>query len=130
MANLLAWARHRLGAPDGETLFDAAAPATGPAWGDLSDPVMGGVSESSFALDRAGGEGGAPTAVFSGVVSTANNGGFASVRTRNFDPPLDLSHAAGITLRLRGDGQRYKFFIRTARGGPCRACRCDRDRDG
>lgn len=43
-------------------------------WGPLDDVVMGGVSESSFARMQSGSE-----AVFSGRVSSANNGGFASV---------------------------------------------------
>jgi hypothetical protein len=50
--------------------------------------------------------------VFKGVVSTANSGGFASVRTRNFQPPLNLSQFRGLSLRLQGDGNRYKFLIR------------------
>lgn len=75
-------------------------------WGALDDVVMGGVSEST--VEQIEG-----AAVFSGRVSTANSGGFASVRTRNFEPPLDLSGRMGIELRVKGDGQRYKFFVRT-----------------
>lgn len=75
-------------------------------WGALDDVVMGGVSQSGIELGAAG-------LVFSGTVSTANSGGFASVRTRNFDPAIDLSHFTGITLRLQGDGKRYKFMLRT-----------------
>lgn len=41
------------------------------------------------------GEGGGPCGVFAGSVTTANNGGFASVRTRNLEPPLDLSGGVG-----------------------------------
>ena len=66
---------------------------------------MGGVSESDIRLER-------DRAVFSGNVSTANSGGFASVRTRNFSPPWDLSGYEGIALRVQGDGKRYKFIIR------------------
>ncbi|NJR49444.1 MAG: CIA30 family protein [Leptolyngbyaceae cyanobacterium CSU_1_3] len=74
-------------------------------WGALDDGVMGGVSASSLQLvDGA--------ALFAGNVSTENSGGFASVRTRNFEPAIDLSHATGIELRLKGDGNRYKFLIR------------------
>lgn len=75
-------------------------------WGAIDDVVMGGVSESQMTLENG-------AALFSGVVSTANSGGFASVRTRNFSPPLDLSPYQGVDLRIRGDGQRYKFLIRT-----------------
>jgi hypothetical protein len=66
---------------------------------------MGGVSESAMRLVN-------QTALFAGMVSTANSGGFASVRTRNLTPPLDLSAYAGIDLRVKGDGQRYKFILR------------------
>jgi Complex I intermediate-associated protein 30 (CIA30) len=74
-------------------------------WGALDDVVMGGVSASSFQQVPEG-------ARFTGEVSTANSGGFASVRTRNFEPPLNLLNAAGVILRVKGDGKRYKFLIR------------------
>lgn len=75
-------------------------------WGALDDVVMGGVSESGMKVgDRA--------ALFSGNVSTVNSGGFASVRTRNLDPVLNLAGYTGIQLRVKGDGQRYKFLLRS-----------------
>ena len=67
---------------------------------------MGGVSSSSFQLTE-------NFALFSGNVSTANSGGFASVRTKNFSPALDLSNYTGVKWRVKGDGQRYKVFLRT-----------------
>jgi hypothetical protein len=75
-------------------------------WGALDDVVMGGVSQSSIRLTDG-------VAYFSGVVSTANSGGFASIRTRNLEPLLDLSADDGIELRVKGDGKRYKFMLRT-----------------
>ncbi|XP_058200142.1 protein HIGH CHLOROPHYLL FLUORESCENCE PHENOTYPE 173, chloroplastic isoform X3 [Rhododendron vialii] len=84
------------------------------AWGALDDVVMGGVSESSFQVDPTGGENGGPTGLFKGVVSTANNGGFSSIRTRNFPVPEDLSAYDGLELRLKGDGRRYKLIVRTS----------------
>lgn len=36
-------------------------------WGALDDLVMGGVSESTFQIDRTGGENGAPTGLFKGL---------------------------------------------------------------
>jgi uncharacterized protein YbjT (DUF2867 family) len=51
-------------------------------------------------------------ALFTGNVSTANSGGFASVRTRNFEPAMNLSGYQGIELRVKGDGKRYKFILR------------------
>ena len=85
--------------------FRNATEETRSIWGALDDVVMGGVSASGFYLDN-------QKAVFSGNVSTENNGGFASVRTRNFEPPLNLSGYDGIYLRVKGDGNRYKFFLR------------------
>jgi hypothetical protein len=76
-------------------------------WGALDDVVMGGVSESGIRLIDG-------IAVFSGNVSTNNSGGFASVRTRNFESPINLAGYDGIELRVKGDGQRYKFMLRTS----------------
>jgi Complex I intermediate-associated protein 30 (CIA30) len=75
-------------------------------WGAVDDVVMGGVSESGIRLVTG-------AALFSGNVSIDNSGGFASVRTRNFDPSLNLTNYQGIELRVKGDGQRYKIFVRT-----------------
>ncbi len=95
--------------PVGEKLvFDFKNPSQDlkDLWGAVDDVVMGGVSESSIRLvDN--------TALFTGNVSTANSGGFVSVRTKNFDTPLNLAGYTGVELRVKGDGKRYKFFIRT-----------------
>ncbi|KAF1867211.1 hypothetical protein Lal_00049640 [Lupinus albus] len=85
------------------------------SWGSLDDVVMGGVSESNFQIDPSGGEKGGPTGVFKGVVSTSNNGGFTSIRTKNFSEPEDLSAYDGLEFRLKGDGRRYKLVVRTSR---------------
>ncbi len=88
-------------------IFDFRVPATpvSQIWGALDDVVMGGVSTSALQQDAEG-------ARFTGNVSTANSGGFASVRTRNLTPPLDLSKKLGLELKIKGDGNRYKFLIR------------------
>ena len=91
---------------DFQTLSAADLQAT---WGSLDDVVMGGVSASRFEKDSEG-------ALFTGETLTENSGGFTSVRSRNFTPPLDVGNATGITLRVKGDGQRYKFFIRDQNG--------------
>jgi Complex I intermediate-associated protein 30 (CIA30) len=96
-----------------QALFTSAATPSSPQppmalsqiWGALDDVVMGGVSASRVELTTEG-------ALFTGTVSTANSGGFASIRTRNFDPPLQLSGYQGLELHLKGDGQRYKFLLR------------------
>jgi hypothetical protein len=71
----------------------------------VNDAVMGGLSQSRFAREDAG------VARFSGRVSLANFGGFASVRT----PPRywGSAEATAFVLRVRGDGRDYKFTLRT-----------------
>jgi Complex I intermediate-associated protein 30 (CIA30) len=97
--------------PQAGIIFDfspSASPsanALAQTWGALDDVVMGGTSASSLKLQDG-------LAVFTGIVSTANSGGFASIRTRNFEPPLDLGSYSGLELQVKGDGQRYKFLIR------------------
>ena len=96
-------------------LLGEGAPAGAAArWGALDDVVMGGASESALLRVEGAGEGGArPAYVFGGVLRTENNGGFASVRTRNYEPPLDFGAYDGLALRVRGDGRRYKVQLRT-----------------
>ncbi|MGY6529720.1 MAG: CIA30 family protein [Cyanobacterium sp.] len=93
--------------PEETILFDfhQPTPEIKNLWGAVDDIVMGGVSESDVKI-------GNQNIVFSGMVSTANNGGFASVRTKNFPQPWDLSTYQGIRLKVKGDGKRYKFITR------------------
>ncbi|WP_017302962.1 CIA30 family protein [Spirulina subsalsa] len=104
-----------LGTGNETLLFDFRQPNDDlkASWGAVDDVVMGGVSASGIRClvgEASRSEG---RAIFAGNVSTANSGGFASVRNRNFDPPLDLSHYDGIQLRVKGDGQRYKLILRS-----------------
>ena len=106
--NLVEAAAQHLTTAGEKVVFDFTKPTEDlkETWGAVDDVVMGGVSESTIRLtDNA--------ALFTGNVSTANAGGFASVRTRNFDSAIDLSGYEGVELRVKGDGKRYKFFIRT-----------------
>ncbi len=107
MKNLVAAAKPQLEASNKKILFDFTNSTQDlkETWGALDDVVMGGVSESSIRLTG-------NSALFCGNVSTENSGGFVSVRTRNFDPPMNLLGYAGIELRVKGDGKRYKFFLR------------------
>lgn len=93
-------------------------------WGALDDVVMGGVSASGL---RQQGQ----LASFNGQVSTANSGGFTSIRTRNLEPPLDFNSWTGIQLTVRGDGQRYKFILRDNGGwdAPAYCCSFDTQAD-
>ncbi|WP_083887108.1 CIA30 family protein [Nodosilinea nodulosa] len=84
--------------------FQQLNPAIAALWGSLDDGVMGGVSASQVQWQDG--------LRFVGRVSTANSGGFASIRTRNIDPPLNLSQWQGTVLHAQGDGQRYKWILR------------------
>lgn len=106
--NVVTAAAKYLPAKNEKLIFDFTHPSTElkNIWGALDDVVMGGVSASNIQLIE-------NAALFVGNVSTANSGGFASVRTRNFDPPFNLFGYDGVELRVKGDGQRYKIFLRT-----------------
>jgi hypothetical protein len=88
-------------------LFDLTSATNSPAWQIVNDDVMGGVSTSRFQILTNG-------AVFSGVVSVENNGGFASVRSSPVRQ--NLSGLDAFVVRVRGDGRRYKFTVRTEIG--------------
>ncbi|BAY27021.1 NADH:ubiquinone oxidoreductase complex I intermediate-associated protein 30 [Calothrix sp. NIES-2100] len=106
--NLVEAATNYLNKSNEKLIFDFTSPSDElrNIWGALDDVVMGGVSASNMQfVDN--------TALFAGNVSTANSGGFASVRTKNFDPPFNLLGYEGVELRVRGDGKRYKLFLRT-----------------
>jgi monofunctional biosynthetic peptidoglycan transglycosylase len=73
-------------------------------WPHINDGVMGGVSSGRMVPDDG-------FATFQGAVSFDNNGGFSSVRSQ---PALrDLSEYDGLRVRLRGDGKRYGFRLKT-----------------
>ena len=91
-----------------KTLFDFQAATNSPAWEVVNDDVMGGVSKSRFQVLTNG------CAVFSGTVRLENNGGFASVRSQPVR--ADLTGCDSFLLRVRGDGRRYKFSVRTEAG--------------
>ncbi|KAF9590806.1 hypothetical protein IFM89_038398 [Coptis chinensis] len=115
MQNVINAVKKSVGLQNGKLLFGFQDNlSTDLPWGALDDVVMGGVSESTFQVDPTGSESGGPTGLFKGVVSTANNGGFTSIRTKNFSVPEDLSAYEGIELRVKGDGRRYKLIVRTS----------------
>jgi len=83
-------------------VIDCSTP--GPAWRIVNDGVMGGLSSSSMVIEKGIG-------IFSGKVSLANNGGFASTRT--VPAQYDLGGFIRLLLRVRGDGKRYQVRLRT-----------------
>ena len=73
-------------------------------WRIVNDGVMGGKSSSSLVITDAG------HGQFSGHVSLANNGGFASIQlNRN----IKLSEEKKfIVIRVKGDGKAYEFRLK------------------
>lgn len=65
---------------------------------------MGGVSKGGFTSSEE------ETLLFRGELSLENNGGFASIRTKQ--PELDLSGASAIVVKARGDGRTYWIDLR------------------
>ncbi|MGB7379327.1 MAG: CIA30 family protein [Rivularia sp. (in: cyanobacteria)] len=106
--NLVEAVKKYLPASNEKILFDFNNPSVDVKnlWGAVDDVVMGGVSQSNIKLSSG-------TALFSGNVSTENSGGFASVRTKNFDPSFNLSGYEGVEILVKGDGKRYKCILRT-----------------
>lgn len=91
-----------------KVLFAFQGNTNSAVWQIVNDDVMGGVSTSRFQVLTNG------VAVFSGVVSLEKNGGFASVRSSPVRQ--DLSGTGAFVLRVRGEGRRYKFTVRTETG--------------
>jgi monofunctional biosynthetic peptidoglycan transglycosylase len=73
-------------------------------WPHINDGVMGGISSGEMYIAEG-------YATFQGTVSFDNNGGFSSVRSQAV--VHDLSAYKGLILRVRGDGKRYGFRLKT-----------------
>jgi hypothetical protein len=73
-------------------------------WVVVDDDVMGGLSSSNLSINKRG------NGVFEGIISTANYGGFCSVR-------LDLKKTllkdkTSLRIRIKGDGKEYQLRIK------------------
>jgi NADH dehydrogenase [ubiquinone] 1 alpha subcomplex assembly factor 1 len=86
-------------------IVDFSLPGEEKRWEIVNDVVMGGVSKSQLSItpDK--------TALFRGEVSLENFGGFASVRT--YPQDYQLESYKGISIRIKGDGKRYRLRLRT-----------------
>ena len=88
------------------TLFNFSTQTKSNSWQIVNDGVMGGVSTSSLQITEAG------HGLFSGHVSLANNGGFASIRHNpNFKNLDEFTH---VILKLKGDGKNYQFRLKAS----------------
>lgn len=74
-------------------------------WQAVNDGVMGGRSDGRFRINGSG------SMEFYGTLSLANNGGFASVRSRGAS--LGLAAGDAIVVRVRGDGRVYGLNLYT-----------------
>ena len=70
-------------------------------WIIVNDDVMGGLSTSKIRIDKKG------NGVFEGLISTANNGGFSSIRL-NLNS-IDVSNSY-FKIKLKGDNKKYQLM--------------------
>ena len=84
-------------------LFDFTEADAPKQWQTVNDGVMGGVSEGKFKITDA------KTMEFFGTLSLANNGGFASVRTKV--KKLSLEKDDTLVAKIRGDGRQYMLNL-------------------
>ena len=88
-------------------LFDFTGADAAKQWQAVNDGVMGGVSEGKFKITEA------KTMEFFGTLSLANNGGFASLRSKA--KKLDLEKGDTLVAKVRGDGREYTLNLYPAR---------------
>ncbi len=86
-----------------KVLFDFTGADAAKVWQNVNDNVMGGVSEGKFKITDK------KTLEFFGTLSLANNGGFASVRTKA--KKLGIEKGDTLIARVRGDGREYEMNL-------------------
>jgi len=74
-------------------------------WMIVNDDVMGGISSCKITLDKNG------NGLYEGQISTANNGGFSSIRY-NLNK-TEVKEGAYFLIRLKGDNKKYQFRVKT-----------------
>lgn len=84
-------------------LLDFTGADAAKQWQTVNDGVMGGVSEGKFRITDE------KTMGFCGTLSLANNGGFASVRSKA--RPLGLEKGDTLVAKVRGDGREYAMNL-------------------
>ena len=91
-----------------EKPFESFDPNKSKDWSFFTDGVMGGVSSGKAFFGKSGSDN---FVRLEGRVSTANNGGFIQIR-HSLAKYLD-NDIKGISLKVRGNGEKYYVFIRT-----------------
>ena len=91
-------------ASDTIPLLDTNGKTSKIKWNIVNDTVMGGRSSSRWSKNSS-------ALSFEGFLSLENNGGFASVR-HDLDN-INLSSTDGIFIKVKGDGRKYQFRIRS-----------------
>ena len=86
-----------------QTLFDFTSTDAAKEWQAVNDGVMGGVSDGRFRITEA------KSMEFFGTLSLANNGGFASVRSKA--KQLSLEEGDTLVTTVRGDGREYMLNL-------------------
>ena len=94
--------------PSALSLYDFSKGKSSSTWSIVDDGVMGGMSRGNFYVNEEG------NGVFEGYVSLENYGGFSSVRHRF--PTRKVEQYSTIKIRLKGDGKRYQFRVKSDRG--------------
>lgn len=87
-----------------QTLMQFKGDASEPHWVVVNDGVMGGESQGDVALCDA-------QLHFTGALSLANNGGFASIRTHDRD--FDFTGVTHVVLKVCGDGRTWQLRLAT-----------------
>ena len=88
-------------------LFDFTGADAAKQWQAVNDGVMGGISEGKFKITEA------KTMEFFGTLSLANNGGFASVRSKA--KKVNLEKGDTLVAKVKGDGREYTLNLYPAR---------------
>lgn len=87
-----------------QTIFDFTKESSLSNWRVVDDVVMGGVSNGNLIIDKNG------HGKYSGSVSTANNGGFSSIRIRFSKMEVDSN--THIVLTAKGDQKKYQIRVK------------------
>lgn len=93
-------------------IFDFSIADSALGWSVVNDTVMGGVSSGQLAMEDG-------LMIFSGELSLANNGGFASVRSPLIEPRstqssnVSWADRSGPRIVVQGDGRTWTVEVRT-----------------